>query len=130
MENPGKILIVDDDPDDQEFLLEAINELYPHAQNIIKSDGGEALEYLEHNPPPPSLIFLDLNMPLVDGYEFLTKFRNKRQYNGSRIIIYSTSSHLRDKTRTRELGAADFLTKVSDLGLLKKKLQEVVEKRT
>lgn len=128
MMNPKKILIIDDDPDDQEFLLEAIHELYPDAHNVIKSDGAAALEYIEHNPPPPTLIFLDLNMPLVDGYEFLSKFKNRPRNNSSRIIIYTTSSHPNDMARTRELGADDFMTKVADLGVLKKRIRQVVEK--
>ncbi len=127
MINPKKILIIDDDPDDQEFLLEAINELYPDADNVTKSDGAEALEYIEQNPPAPSIIFLDLNMPFVDGYEFLSKFKNRPDNKRSRIIIYTTSSHPMDKARTRDLGADDFLTKVADFGVLKKKLRQVVE---
>ena len=128
MPTPLKILIIDDDQDDQEFLLEAIQELYPYSSHVSANDGAEALEYIDKNPPPPTLIFLDLNMPLVNGFEFLTLYQKKPEYKYSRVIIYSTSSHPRDKKKSRELGAAEFITKVSDLDILKEKILQVVDR--
>ena len=128
MMKPLKILIIDDDQDDQEYLLEAIQDLYPHSKNVAKNDGAEALEYIEQNPPPPSLIFLDLNMPLVNGFEFLTRYQKRPEYGQSRVIIYSTSSHPRDKKISKELGASEFITKVADIDILKEKIQQAVEK--
>jgi len=93
MKLPAKILIVDDDPEDQEFLLEALTEIWPQADNVTKNDGAEALEYIEKNPPPPSLIFLDLNMPLVNGFEFLSKF--KKRFNWFPRHCHSISSRRR-----------------------------------
>ena len=127
MKLPGKILIVDDDPEDQEFLLEALTEIWPQADNVTKNDGAEALEYIEKNPPPPSIIFLDLNMPLVNGFEFLSKYKKNSDYHQSHIIIYTTSSHPHDKAKTKELGANHYLTKVADMGVLKKKIRQAVE---
>ncbi len=127
MLNPQKILIVDDDQDDQEILLEAIRELYPQSDNVAKNDGAEALQYIEQNPPPPSIIFLDLNMPLVNGFEFLTRYQKKPGYDKSRVIIYTTSSHPRDKKISKELGAAEYITKVADIDVLKEKIQQAVE---
>ncbi len=57
MQMPTKILIVDDDPEDQEFLLLKIKELYPFATNITANNGKEAMDYIEKNPPPPFLVF-------------------------------------------------------------------------
>ncbi len=123
-----KILIVDDDPEDQEFLLSTLNEMYPFATNITANNGKEAMDYVENNPPPPFLIFLDLNMPLVNGFEFLAAYKQKPEYNKSHVIIYTTSSNSRDKAITKDLGATDFIAKVGDLKLLKKSIQNVVEK--
>ncbi len=57
--------------------METINELYPKANNVTADNGKEALDYIENNPPPPPLIFLDLNMPLVNGFEFLVAYKKK-----------------------------------------------------
>ncbi len=52
-----KILIVDDDVEDRDFLLETINELYPKSDNVTVDNGKEALHYIANYPPPPPLIF-------------------------------------------------------------------------
>lgn len=123
-----KILVVDDDLEDQELLLEAINELYPSSHNIAKNDGAEALDYISQNPPPPSIIFLDLNMPLVNGFEFLSSYKKKPEYKDSHVIVCTTSSHPRDKAISKDLGATDFMTKVSDLSELKMNIKRVVDR--
>lgn len=127
MLKPDKILIVDDDPEDQEFLLAAINELYPGSKSIVKNDGAEALDYIEKNPPPPSLIFLDLNMPFVNGFEFLSTYKKRPESKDTRVIIYTTSTHPRDKAITKDLGASDYMTKVGDPAELKKNIRHLVE---
>lgn len=123
-----KILIVDDDTEDQEFLLGVVRELYPSSTNVTTNNGAEALEYIERNPPPPTLVFLDLNMPLVNGYEFLTTYKKDPRYKDSHVIIYTTSSHPRDKMLTQELGASDFITKVHDMKLLRQHIMQAVAK--
>ncbi len=123
-----KILIVDDDVEDREFLIETINELYPQAYNVTADNGKEALDYIENHPPPPALIFLDLNMPFVNGFEFLKAYKKNPKHSNSQVIIYTTSSTSREKAVTKELGASAFITKVGDINLLKKNIQQAVEK--
>jgi CheY-like chemotaxis protein len=128
MKKPEKILIVDDDAEDRDFLIETINELYPKSNNVTADNGKEALDYIANYPPPPPLIFLDLNMPFVNGFEFLVAYKKNPQHINSHVIIYTTSSNSRDKAVTKDLGASAFITKVGDTKLLKKNIQEVVEK--
>jgi CheY-like chemotaxis protein len=123
-----KILIIDDDLEDQEFLLGIVKELYPDSTKVTTSNGAEALAYIEKNPPPPQLVFLDLNMPLVNGFEFLTAYKKDPQHQESHVIVYTTSSHPRDKTITKELGASDFITKIHDMKLLKQHIIQAVAK--
>ncbi len=122
-----KILIVDDDKDDQSFLSDVIEELYPAFKCNTANNGQEAMEYIHADPPPPDLIFLDLNMPVLNGFEFLRDY--KRAFNDSKstVIIYSTSSNPRDREITRNLGAADYITKIGDFTKLKLKLKEVLQ---
>jgi CheY-like chemotaxis protein len=122
----SKILIVDDDKDDQSFLSDVIAELYPSIKCKVASNGQEALEYIAADPPPPDLIFLDLNMPVLNGFEFLRDYRTIYDLKKSKVIIYSTSSNPRDKEITKNLGAAEYITKMADYDKLKTKLKQVV----
>lgn len=123
----NRVLLVDDDKDDQIFLKEALNDLFPNLECIALTNGKAALEFIESNPPPPSYIFLDLNMPLVNGFEFLKEF--KKEYGGSEttIYIYSTSSNAKDREKAKILGADDYITKFADLDLLKAKLKNMIQ---
>jgi len=126
MKKQSKILIVDDDKDDQSFLCDVIAELYPAFKCNTASNGQEALEYIAADPPPPDLIFLDLNMPVLNGFEFLRDYKNIYDLEKTRVIIYSTSSNPRDKEITKNLGASDYIIKMADYDKLKTKLKEVV----
>jgi DNA-binding response OmpR family regulator len=123
-----KILIVDDDVDDQSFLLDAITDLYPDFKCGVTSNGQEALNHIEADPPPPKLIFLDLNMPVLNGFEFLRHYRKNKNSHQSKIIVYSTSSHPRDKEISMDLGAHGYLTKLTDFATLKNVVKGLVEK--
>jgi CheY-like chemotaxis protein len=126
MNNKPRVLIIDDDKDDQYFLLEALKELYPSLQCSAVNNGKEALEFIEQNPPPPAYIFLDLNMPFLNGFEFLREFKKDKANNETTIYIYSTSSHPTDKEISKNLGASDYITKMSDLTKLKSKLKTAI----
>ncbi len=119
---------MDDDKDDQTFLSEVLQELYPELEYSTANNGEEALQYIKAAPPPPKLIFLDLNMPVLDGFEFLRAYKKTNGSKESNIIIYSTSSHPRDKEMTDDLGAADYLIKLADFDKLKIKVKGLVEK--
>ncbi len=122
-----KILLVDDDPDDQLFFVEAINELEPNLECGIANNGLEALDHLQKVPPPPSLIFLDLNMPFMNGFECLAQLKKINDYKKIPVIIFTTSNHPVDMERTISMGASMFLTKPSDFIALKNKLNQILE---
>ena len=123
----NRVLLVDDDEDDQMFLLEAINELFPNLECITVGNGKSALEFIENNPPPPEYIFLDLNMPYINGFEFLKEFKKADLNNQTTVYIYSTSSNPRDKEKAKRLGADDYIVKYADLSALKLKLKDVIQ---
>ena len=126
MKNKNRVLLVDDDVDDQMFLQEAINDLFPNMECIAINNGKEALEFIEKNPPPPQYIFLDLNMPFVNGFEFLKEFKKEEDNIETTIYIYSTSSNPSDKEKAKILGADDYIVKYSDLNALKVRLKKVI----
>jgi CheY-like chemotaxis protein len=127
LEKNNRVMLLDDDQDDQLFLMEAINELFPNLECISISNGQAALDFIQKNPPPPQYIFLDLNMPYMNGFEFLKEFKKDRDSSQTTIYIYSTSSNSKDKERAKSLGAKDYITKFADINLLKTKLKSVIK---
>ena len=122
-----KILLVDDDTDDQLFFVDAIKELEPAIDCAVANNGLEALDHLEKVPPPPSLIFLDLNMPFMNGFECLAQLKKINQYKEIPFIIFTTSNHPVDMERTISMGAKVFLTKPPDFNVLKNKLHNILQ---
>jgi CheY-like chemotaxis protein len=81
----------------------------------MAKNGQEALQKLETDAIPlPSLIFLDLNMPRLNGRKVLFELKNNPEYRNIPVIIYGTSSNEKDRAELKALGAADYLVKQSD----------------
>jgi DNA-binding response OmpR family regulator len=122
----NRILVVDDDKDDLLLLLDILKELYPSYQCNAADNGQAELDYIKHNPPPPGYVFLDLNMLFVNGFEFLKEFSKDKTNHENIVIIYSTSTHPRDKIISKELGAHHYIPKMSNVENLKTKLKTVI----
>jgi CheY-like chemotaxis protein len=104
------ILVVDDDAGISGFLrLALIDEGYAVS---VAANGQEALDHVREHCP--NLILLDMNMPIMDGWEFCQKLRNCGSAEGSIPIVVMTAA--RDAAnRSREVGAQGFLGKPFDL---------------
>jgi len=96
------VLLIDDNDTDN-FISRRVIELTEFAQRVVvKSSGQQALDYLqEHAQSPsdlPDLIFLDINMPIMDGFMFLYEFETLPAdiQEKSRVIILSSSEDRRD----------------------------------
>ena len=112
MESPKTLYLIDDDIDDLDFFCEAVTSIDPSIICVKATDSEAALKaFQQHDVPIPDLIFLDLNMPLIDGRRLLAELKTLRPYSNVPVIIYSTSSHPKDIEETKQLGAASFLTK-------------------
>lgn len=105
------ILYVDDDADDRQIFEEAVRSL--DAQHVCATarDGLDALSYLTIQKAPPDIIFMDLNMPLMDGKTCLGEIRNNKETGHLPVIIFTTSNNPGDKKRCEELGATDYFLK-------------------
>lgn len=96
------VMLVDDNETDN-FISRRIIEITQFAKEVeVKSSGKSALEYLEENKDNydklPDLIFLDINMPIVDGFVFLYEFEKFTQQirDKCKVIILSSSDNKRD----------------------------------
>ena len=96
MNTPVNICIVDDD-DIYQFTVVKTLELLEFEKNIkVFSDGEEALEFLlsnlNQNDELPDVIFLDINMPIMDGYQFMEEYVKIKSKLGKKTVIYMVSS--------------------------------------
>jgi CheY-like chemotaxis protein len=85
----------------------------------------EAFTQLEE-PPKPGFIFMDLNMPVMNGFDCLAYLKNQEIYSGIPVIIFTTSKSPQDVSRTRQLGARYFMTKPDDFNILCRKLSKII----
>jgi DNA-binding response OmpR family regulator len=102
----NKILVIDDELSIR-LLLE--NFLSKNYDVICKSDGQEALEWLEGNLP--DLIICDLQMPNIDGYKFLEKVRQRGYTRHTPVIMLSGVESSKERVKCYRIGAQDFLAK-------------------
>jgi CheY-like chemotaxis protein len=107
-----RILFVDDDADDRLMFIESMELIAPHINCLIAKNGLDALTKIKGiESELPELIFLDLNMPLLDGWGCLAELKANEKYSGIPVIMYSTSSYMEDIERALQNGALCFFTK-------------------
>jgi CheY-like chemotaxis protein len=118
MKTTYSVIITDDDLDDQEFLMTAIKQLDPNATIRTANDGLQLLDMLlkrnefQHTDQPlPDLIILDLNMPIIDGYDVLKQIKANDELKHIPIFILTTSTTEYDCTKSIAYGAKAFYSK-------------------
>jgi len=124
-----KILLVEDDEDDQHLFTEALHAIYPSIQCVIARNGRDAISEMNNGLQLPTIIFMDLNMPLMNGYECLAELKKQTMLRSIPVVIYTTSNKTTELKRISELGAKAFLTKLTDFAILKNQLAEILETR-
>lgn len=120
-------LLADDDSDDKEMFAEALTSIDKTIIFHTAVDGREALKMLDELNAKPQLIFLDVNMPVMNGWQCLKALKEDERYKQIPVIVISTSSHQRDIDIARDLGALCYFTKPNDFNDLKNVLQVIVE---
>jgi CheY-like chemotaxis protein len=85
------ILTIDDDSDDQEIMREALSVIDPSISCIQMESGIDAIDYLHKAEVLPDYIFLDINMPVMDGYRCLEGIQSIPSIERSETIMYSTT---------------------------------------
>lgn len=121
------ILMVDDDPDDVQFFCSALYETNKPYYCISVPDGEEALHFLNNTFICPDFIFIDLNMPGIDGKECLVEIKKRAQLKGIPVIIYSTTSQKQEIDDLYQLGADYFFTKPCNTALLTSTISDILE---
>ena len=121
-----EILLADDDADDRAFFREALEESGIPSKLTTVVDGEKLTNYLStiKTPPPPDVIFLDINMPYKDGKACLREIRKNDKFRNIPIIMFSTSTYAGDIEETFEDGASLYISKAdffeNETSMLKK----------
>jgi CheY-like chemotaxis protein len=117
------ILLVDDDSDDQILFCEALKMTDPSSTCEVAGDGEVALEKLATCFDLPDRVFLDINMPKMDGRACLRAIRADRRLMQLSVTVISTSISPQDKSLFATLGA-DHIVKPNEFGTLIALLRE------
>lgn len=124
-----KILLIDDDSDDRLLFCEAIEEIAPETTCVTEQYGGKALADLNNSANVmPDVIFVDINMPSIDGWECLDKIKSNQATKDIPVIMFSTSSAECDILRAAHSGAVSLVTKPHDFINLKLILGGIINK--
>lgn len=124
------MLIVDDNEDDVEFTLAALQETKLANDICIVSDGVEAMKFMLKESPyekvsEPSLVLLDLNMPRKDGREVLSEMKGNPCLRHIPVVILTTSQAEADIMRSYNLHANCYISKPIDLAELVKVVKAI-----
>jgi len=128
------ILLVEDNPNDLELTLHALERSKLANDVIVIRDGSEALHYLnatgpyhDRAPGNPAVILLDLKLPKVDGLEVLRFVRESSTFKSTPVVMLTSSREEQDVVRSYELGVnayvvkpvnfQEFIKAISDLGI-------------
>jgi CheY-like chemotaxis protein len=126
MNDIKKILLVDDDQEDQEIFEVVLSEIDDMVNFICAGTAEAALNTLKNSAEKPDYIFLDLNLPLMNGFECLDVIKSNDRLQNIPVVIYSTSSRDTDIEKAKALGAAEYITKPNTFSELKIRLQTVL----
>jgi CheY-like chemotaxis protein len=126
--NIREIYLIDDDSDDQELFVTALSQLNKGVSCKTESNGLTALDHLTNQRIVPDIIFVDLNMPLLNGFEFLEFMQQSYKHKPIPVIVYSTTSDHASRQKSKALGAYDFITKPNTFDGLTSMLEHVLGK--
>jgi CheY-like chemotaxis protein len=121
-------MIIDDDRDDMFFFKEALTKMLFSVKCLGANGGIEALELLRKAEQLPHFIFLDLNMPHMDGRECLKQLKSDCKLRNIPVIMYSTSFSEETIDELYELGASRFLIKPADINQLPAQVLDAIKR--
>ncbi|MEJ7644554.1 MAG: response regulator [Chryseolinea sp.] len=121
-------MIIDDDEDDRELFQSIVGRNSPTIKCSEAANGLLALEALKNNSPLPDLIFLDLNMPVMNGKQFLSEMKSSNELKDIPVVILTTSSDPQTKKELMDLGVFEFLTKPDRIKQWESSITEILER--
>lgn len=117
--SPAQVLLVEDNEDDVELTLEALEDSRVRMDIHVVPNGVEAMAFLRREgkyveKPWPDLVLLDLNLPLMDGREVLKAIREDPDLTGLPVVVLTTSDDEADVEKAYRLHANCYISKPVD----------------
>ncbi|NOT73587.1 MAG: response regulator [Cyclobacteriaceae bacterium] len=106
-----QVLYAEDDLEDLETFCEVLSKIDASARCVHARNGLDVLEILETTSELPDYIFLDINMPVMDGRACLREIKKDQRFTSIPVVIYTTSNNPQDKALCMELGATAYIIK-------------------
>lgn len=119
-------MYIDDDAEDREFFNEAVKGIDPALMCYMAHDGQEALNDLREMIVMPDFIFVDVNMPVMNGRQFLLEIKKIPRLRSIPVIMYSTTSHCDEIREYLQLGAYKVLIKPNSLSKIEALIRSVL----
>jgi len=122
------IFLADDDADDCMLFEDALREVSNSTELVTANDGVELINLMETTvPPPPDVIFLDLNMPRKNGFECLEQIRKTKAWESIPVVIFSTTGQEEMVRKVYQGGANFFIRKPGSFPKLKQAIKQVLD---
>jgi CheY-like chemotaxis protein len=126
--NGLEVFLIEDDIDDQEIFLTALEGVDTGFICKTAFNGQDAISRLLSKEVSPDVIFLDLNMPLMNGKDFLARIRATGDYKDIPIYVLTTTSNQHTAREVKALGANDMITKPSSFSELRNLLKTILDR--
>lgn len=116
MSQPMNILLVEDNEVDVDMLRRGLRKIDVQGDFVRARDGREALDFLSDYPAQealahPFFVLLDINMPRMNGHEFMSSLRQDPKISNTRVIVFSTSDNPKDVTQAYKQNAIGYVVK-------------------
>ena len=125
------MLLVEDSEDDAFFFRRMFQKCGENCDLTHLTDGQAAIDFLDKavqgrfGAPLPQLVFLDLKMPILNGFDVLTWLQKQTLPQPLRVVVLSGSDDERDRKRAQQLGASDYVVKPIALDDLRRRISEL-----
>ena len=125
----GPVIIIEDDPDDQEFLIEIFQKLNYQNKILFFFDGQQALEYINATHDLPFLILSDINLPKLNGFELREKLRTDEKLSNKCIpyLFFSTAVNQKSVIDAYSQSVQGFFVKQNSMNELEKTVTVIME---
>jgi two-component system, response regulator len=107
----GTIVLVEDDPDDEELTLRALRKARIGNEVLVARDGQQALDLLLGRSALPVVVLLDLKLPKLDGVDIIQRLRREPRTHAVPVVVLTSSSEHQDMRRCYEAGANSYVRK-------------------
>lgn len=123
-----KVMVLEDDKIAQLGLRKIFTNLPFPIDLVLLENGREGLDYLiQHPDEMPDMVLLDINMPIMNGPEFLSQLRKNKQWRDLPVVVHTTSDNPTDLITCRQYGIMGYFVKHIDYARYRANLENIMK---